>query len=139
MKLTPRLLIASRSKPTTLFPSAPEALKPLVQLSRIPCEQRDKHLMDQSEPLQIQPSVNRTAAAVYFRVKFLYLVDVLVSYWKGESETQRKLFVLDVVFVQEVGHTFGYIVKQLLKEHRNDVVILRSEYHLKSKFFFKKV
>lgn len=76
---------------------------------------------------------------MYFRVKFLYLVDVLVSYWKGESETQRKLFVLDVVFVQEVGHTFGYIVKQLLKEHRNDVVILRSEYHLKSKFFFKKV
>lgn len=59
MKLTPRLLIASRSKPTTLFPSAPEALKPLVQLSRIPCEQRDKHLMNQSEPLQIQPSVNR--------------------------------------------------------------------------------
>lgn len=36
-QLTPRLLIASLSKPTTLFPSAPEALKPLVQLSRIPC------------------------------------------------------------------------------------------------------
>lgn len=37
--LTPRLFMASLSKPTTLFPSAPEALKPLVQLSRIPCQE----------------------------------------------------------------------------------------------------
>lgn len=37
MQLTPRLLMASLSKPTILFPSAPEALKPLVQLIRIPC------------------------------------------------------------------------------------------------------
>lgn len=34
--LTPRRLMASLSSPTTLFPSAPEALKPLVQFRRMP-------------------------------------------------------------------------------------------------------
>lgn len=36
--LTPRRLIASLKRPTTLFPSAPDALKPLVQFKRIPCK-----------------------------------------------------------------------------------------------------
>lgn len=34
--LTPRRLMASLRSPTTLFPSAPEALKPLVQFRRMP-------------------------------------------------------------------------------------------------------
>lgn len=34
--LTPLRLMASLSSPTTLFPSAPEALKPLVQFRRMP-------------------------------------------------------------------------------------------------------
>lgn len=34
--LTPLRLMASRRSPTMLLPSAPEALKPLVQLRRIP-------------------------------------------------------------------------------------------------------
>lgn len=39
--LTPLRLMASRRSPTTLFPSAPEALKPLVQLRRMPCGERE--------------------------------------------------------------------------------------------------
>lgn len=31
-----------------------------------------------------------------------YLVNVLMSYWKGEGKTQRKLLVLDMMFVQKV-------------------------------------
>lgn len=34
--------------------------------------------------------------------ELLHLVDVLVSYWEGESEAQREFLVLDVVFVQEI-------------------------------------
>lgn len=30
------------------------------------------------------------------------LVNVFMSYWKGEGKTQRKLFVLDMVLVQKV-------------------------------------
>lgn len=32
----------------------------------------------------------------------LYLVNVLVSYREGEGESQRKLLVLDMMFVQKV-------------------------------------
>ena len=38
--LTPLRLMASRRSPTMLFPSAPEALKPLVQLRRMPWGER---------------------------------------------------------------------------------------------------
>lgn len=46
LKLTPRLLMASLSKPTTLLPSAPDALKPLVQLIRIPWMGKKGRLLD---------------------------------------------------------------------------------------------
>lgn len=45
-----------------------------------------------------------------------YLVNVLMSYRKGEGETERKLLVLDMMSVQKVGHTLCYVVEQLQRE-----------------------
>lgn len=104
---TPRLLIASLSKPTTLFPSAPEALKPLVQLIKIPWEIKTKTIRNQkkSEKMKkIKIKQGETSS---------HLIKVLVTHWKREGKTQWKLLVLDVVFVQKIRHALCYVVKQL--------------------------
>lgn len=49
-----------------------------------------------------------------------YLVDVLMSYRKGEGETQGKFLVLDVVFVQKVRHAFCDVVEQLQRKTENE-------------------
>lgn len=49
-----------------------------------------------------------------------HLVDVFVSHWEGEGEAQRQLLVLDVVFVQKVGHTLCDVVKQLQADISNE-------------------
>lgn len=99
--------MASLSKPTTLFPSAPDALKPLVQLIRIPwMEERENvgwRAADQVAP---------------FRLVTSYLVDVLVSHRERESETQRELLVLHVMMVQKVGHALSDVVKELQRRRR---------------------
>lgn len=101
--------MASLSKPTTLFPSAPDALKPLVQLIRIPW-------MDRRETF----GFSRRVADV--PVTTSYLVDVLVSHGEREGETQRKLLVLHVMVVQKVGHALCDVVEQLQrKQMRHDV------------------
>lgn len=46
----------------------------------------------------------------------IYLVNVLMSYRKGEGETERKLLVLDMMSVQKVRHTLCYVVEQLRRE-----------------------
>lgn len=123
-QLTPRLLIASLSKPTTLFPSAPDALKPLVQLSRIPCGKKDFEYLNCINDGYRRQGVKETlflggkcdgSYCITWSIT-PYLVNVLMSYRKGEGETQRKLFVLDMMFVQKVWHTLCYVVKQLQRE-----------------------
>lgn len=46
-----------------------------------------------------------------------HLVDVFVSYWEGEGESQWQFLMLDVVFVQKVGHTLCDVVKQLQQDN----------------------